>query len=174
MAGLHFIPHHPGLFRPSTDFIVKLRCHPPGPRNRLGGKTENTWHCDTKQDMQLCLSSGLSESMSQRYKTSFNLKQVREAPSFWWIHRQAQTQLLQWRFVWLLPWRNMCGAWQFILSPQSQQRRSWSGWKPFCSVGSETSGTAQSFMGGFTGGVFSVALLGLFTLLMMGKGGRGR
>lgn len=171
-AGLHFIPHHPGLFRPSTDFIVKVRCHPPDPKRRLGGKAENTWHCNTKQDMQLCSSFGLPESMGQRYQTSFNLKQVRDAPSLWWIHRQTQTQLLQWRFVLLLPWRCMCGACQFILSPQSQQCRSWPGQKSFCSVDSQTSGAAHSFLGGFTGGILSVALLWLFTLLMMGKGGR--
>lgn len=36
-GSLHLISHHPGLFRPSTDFLVKARCHPPGPRKRLGG-----------------------------------------------------------------------------------------------------------------------------------------
>lgn len=38
MAGPRFTSHHPGLSRPSTDFIVKVRCHPPGPRSRLGGR----------------------------------------------------------------------------------------------------------------------------------------
>lgn len=60
-------------------------------QEQAGGKTENTWHCHTKQDMQLCSSSDLSESMGQRYKTSFNLKQVREARSLWGIHRQTNT-----------------------------------------------------------------------------------
>lgn len=90
-------------------------------QEQAGGKTENTWHCNAKQDMQLCSSSGLSET-GQRYKTSFNLKQAREAPSLWWIHRHTQTQLIQWRFVLLLPWRCMCGPYQFTLSPHLVHR----------------------------------------------------
>lgn len=161
MAGLYLVSHHPHLFRPSTDFIMKVRYHPPGP-----------WHCNIKQDMQLCSSSDLSESMAKgtRLLSTWS-RSGKPVHSGGFTGRQ--TQLLQWRLALLLPWRYICGACQFVPSAQSQQCRSWAGWKPFCSVGSETPGAAQSFLEGFTGGVFSVALLWLFTLLMMGKGGRG-
>lgn len=118
-----YIPDgRPALFTSPSRFIQTqhwFHCEgemsPTRSQEQAGGQAENTWNCNTKQDMQLCSSSGPSESMGQRYKTSFNL----------WIHRQTQTQLLQWRFVLLPPWRCMCRVCQFILSPQSQQCRSW-------------------------------------------------
>lgn len=53
MASLHFTSHHAGLSRPSTDFIVKVRCHPPGPRDRLVGRQRTpgtvtqSWTCSS-------------------------------------------------------------------------------------------------------------------------------
>lgn len=62
-------------------------------QEQAGGKTENTWHCNTKQDMQLRSSSGLSESAGQRYKTSFNSKQVRKhLPSGGFTGRQCSNE----------------------------------------------------------------------------------
>lgn len=62
-------------------------------QEQAGGKTENTWHCNTKQDRQLRSSSGLSESAGQRYKTSFNSKQVRKhLPSGGFTGRQCSSE----------------------------------------------------------------------------------
>lgn len=44
----------------------------------------------------------------------------------------------------IFPVLQLSWGYQVILSPQSWQCRSWSGWRPFCSGGSETFGTTQS------------------------------
>lgn len=173
MAGLHFITHHPGLFRSSTDFIMKVRCHSPGPRSRLGGRQRTP---GTVTQSRTCSSAPALASLRVWAKGTRLLSTwTSQGSTFPLVDSQADTNTTAPMTVCslLLPWRCMCGAYQFTWSPQSQQCRSWSGWKPFCSVGAETSGAAQSFLGGCTGGVFSVALLWLFTLPMIGKGGRG-
>lgn len=133
------------LSRPSTGFTV--RCHPLSPRKRLWGKTENAWLCNTNQDTWIHSSHGLSESTGEGHRTSFKWKQGREVPSLQWIHFATQadanaTAVLKICLVLLLSWGG--GTYQFIRSPESQQCRSWSGWKPFCSVSSETFRTTQS------------------------------
>lgn len=119
-----------GLCRPSTD--VKVRCDHSAPGKGWRGKAVHTWHHNMNHDMQIHGSSG----------TSFNWKQVREVPSLQQTHIAQQTNvnvttvLKIYLVLLLLSW-----GYQVILSPQSWQCRSWSGWRPFCSGGSETFGT---------------------------------
>lgn len=79
-----------GLSRPSTDFMV--RCHPLGPGKRLGGgtETENTWHCNTNQDMWIHSSHGLSESTEKYELLSTGSRAGKCPPSggFTLLHRQ--------------------------------------------------------------------------------------
>lgn len=157
MAGPRFTSHHPGLSRPSTDFIVKVRCHPPGPRNRLGGRQRTP---GTVTQSRTCSSAPALAYLRARAKGTRHLSiQSRSGSTFPLVDSQADNAPMKIClasamkvYVWGL------SVYTESIEPAVQ---SWSGWKPFCSVGA-----AQSFLGGFTGGVFYVAPLWLFTLLM--------
>lgn len=87
MAGLRFTSHHPGLSRPSTDFIVKVKCHPPGPRNRLGGRQRTP---GTVTQSRTCSSAPALAYLRARAKGTRHLStQSRSGSTFPLVDSQA-------------------------------------------------------------------------------------
>lgn len=87
MAGPRFTSHHPGLSRPSTDFIVKVRCHPPGPRNRLGGRQRTP---GTVTQSRTCSSAPALAYLRARAKGTRHLStQSRSGSTFPLVDSQA-------------------------------------------------------------------------------------
>lgn len=87
MAGLRFTSHHPGLSRPSTDFIVKVRCNPPGPRNRLGGRQRTP---GTVTQSRTCSSAPALAYLRARAKGTRHLStQSRSGSTFPLVDSQA-------------------------------------------------------------------------------------